>query len=104
MSDRLNAAELQRRIRPRPGGQGVAGSNPAVPTGRLRFSNMLCLMGTSRRANLLRNGPSKACAATSYQGTCQRQSQRSRLVKESEIAEPRAAACRIPSDGVSNRL
>jgi hypothetical protein len=40
MSDRLNAAELQRRLRPRPGGQGVAGSNPAVPTGRLRFSNI----------------------------------------------------------------
>jgi hypothetical protein len=60
-------------------------------------------MGASRRANLLRNGPLKACAVTSYQGICQRQSQRSRLVKGSEIAEPRAAAYRIPPDGVSNR-
>ena len=32
MCDRLNASELQRRLLPRSGGQGVAGSNPAVPT------------------------------------------------------------------------
>src|ERR1019366_5966052 len=31
-SDKLNATELQSRLLPRPGGQGVAGSNPAVPT------------------------------------------------------------------------
>jgi hypothetical protein len=29
---RLNASELRRRLLPRSGGQGVAGSNPAVPT------------------------------------------------------------------------
>src|SRR5262249_24372564 len=28
----LNASELRRRLLPRSGGQGVAGSNPAVPT------------------------------------------------------------------------
>jgi hypothetical protein len=28
----LNAAELPKRLLPCPGGQGVAGSNPAVPT------------------------------------------------------------------------
>src|ERR1022692_4977048 len=33
-----------------------------------------------------------------------RQSQRSRLVKGSEITEPRAAACRIPSDGNAAKL
>jgi hypothetical protein len=32
MCDRLNASELRRRLLPRSGGQGVAGSNPAVPT------------------------------------------------------------------------
>jgi hypothetical protein len=32
MCDRLNAFELRRRLLPRSGGQGVAGSNPAVPT------------------------------------------------------------------------
>jgi hypothetical protein len=37
MYARLNASELQIRLLPRSGGQGVAGSNPAVPTqvGRL---------------------------------------------------------------------
>jgi hypothetical protein len=30
--DRLDASELRRRLLPRSGGQGVAGSNPAVPT------------------------------------------------------------------------
>jgi hypothetical protein len=32
MCARLNASELRRRQLPRSGGQGVAGSNPAVPT------------------------------------------------------------------------
>ena len=32
MCARLNASELRRRLLPRSGGQGVAGSNPAVPT------------------------------------------------------------------------
>jgi hypothetical protein len=32
MHGRLNASELRRRLLPRSGGQGVAGSNPAVPT------------------------------------------------------------------------
>src|SRR6266516_1571595 len=34
VSGRLNPSELRRRLLPRPGGQGVAGSNPAVPTGQ----------------------------------------------------------------------
>jgi hypothetical protein len=34
MCARLNAPELQRRLLPRSGGQGVAGSNPAVPPQR----------------------------------------------------------------------
>jgi hypothetical protein len=33
MCDRPNAPELRRRLLPRSGGQGVAGSNPVVPTG-----------------------------------------------------------------------
>jgi hypothetical protein len=37
MSHRLNAAELQSRLPYRPGSQGVAGSNPAVPTGQTGF-------------------------------------------------------------------
>jgi hypothetical protein len=34
-------ADLHRCLNPCPGGQGVAGSNPAVPTGRQVFSNIL---------------------------------------------------------------
>jgi len=37
---RLNASELRIRLLPRSGGQGVADSNPAIPTGNRAFSNM----------------------------------------------------------------
>src|SRR5215471_13521810 len=41
------------------GGQGVAGSNPAVPTGNRVFSNMITYQKSQQRANLLRNGPAR---------------------------------------------
>ena len=41
MGGKLNAPEQRRRLLPRSGGQGVAGSNPAVPTGSDIFSNTL---------------------------------------------------------------
>ena len=40
-----------------PGGQGVAGSNPAVPTGNRVFSNIVTPLKSQQRANLLCNGP-----------------------------------------------
>jgi len=57
------------------GGQGVAGSNPAVPTGSDVFSNILPLTRAGKRAISWRNGPSRgarrSCATASYQGICQ---------------------------------
>ena len=44
------------------GGQGVAGSNPAVPTGSEIFSNTLLPHQSQQRAILLCNGPLEACA------------------------------------------
>ena len=41
MGGKLNAPEQRRRLLPRSGGQGVAGSNLAVPTGNDIFSNTL---------------------------------------------------------------
>ena len=44
LPNRLNASELRRRLPPRSGGQGVAGSNPAVPTGNRVFSNIFMVL------------------------------------------------------------
>ena len=43
--------DLRKHPVPRPGGQGVAGSNPAVPTGRYHLSNM-CLMAGEPKGEL----------------------------------------------------
>src|SRR5215813_13565487 len=52
MCDRLNAAELRRRLLPRSGGQGVAGSNPAVPTGNEVFSNIATPHKSQQKSHL----------------------------------------------------
>jgi hypothetical protein len=50
MPSRLNTSELLIRLLPRSGGQGVAGSNPAVPTQVRRLTRSsgptLCPIGT----------------------------------------------------------
>jgi hypothetical protein len=47
MCARLNAPELQRRLLPRSGSQGVAGSNPAVPTGQRLDPDLGSAQGTT---------------------------------------------------------
>jgi len=49
---RLRASEQRRRLLPRSGGQGVAGSNPAVPTGTEVVSNIVT-PHTSQQKSLL---------------------------------------------------
>jgi hypothetical protein len=56
------------------GGQGVAGLNPAVPTGSLVFSNVFILQESPQKSQSRCEWPLKACtrlwATTSCQGIC----------------------------------
>jgi hypothetical protein len=89
----LNASELRRRLLPRSGGQGAAGSNPAVPTSSQAFPNILTQHQTQQKSHPLPNSPPKntrrPCAQASYQDIYpNRQRQRSQPAKGSNIAEP----------------
>ena len=73
--NRLNASELRRRLLPRSGGQGVAGSNPAVPTGSRVFSNIFTARQSQQKSHLHAKWPFQrraliACHA-SHQGIYQ---------------------------------
>jgi hypothetical protein len=75
-----------------PGGQGVAGSNPAVPTGNRLFSNILPLGKSQQKSQLVvqrplhrpaprvRRRPTRTCAKTAEQA--------SSPVKAPKITEP----------------
>jgi hypothetical protein len=75
------------------GGQGVAGSNPAVPTGSQTFSNILTPHQSQQKSHSPPKRPSQKHASAMSQGVPpahlpNRPSQRSRPVKGSNIAEP----------------
>ena len=86
----------------RPGGQGVAGSNPAVPTGSDIFSNALLLHQSqqkshsfvkwpcSRRAAHVSGRPTRAFAKPAEPGKPP--------VKESKIAEPPRICTAVPDN------
>ena len=76
-----------------PGGQGVAGSNPAVPTGNRVFSNIFAPHQSHQKSHSPSKRPSQRRAPIMFPGVLpahlsSRQVQGSRPVKGSNIAEP----------------
>jgi hypothetical protein len=104
---RRSVLEQHRRLLPRSGGQGVAGSNPAVPTGSQIFSNVFmpyrepAKEPISLRNDLLRPCADRVprCPTRAFATTAEL---RSRLVKGSKIAEPLPEQPRSP--GATRRL
>ena len=107
--DRLSARLSQTGLDPLsvPGGQGVAGSNPAVPTGSRIFSNVfMSYREPAKEPISLRNDLLRPCAdrvprcpTRAFATTAEL---RSRLVKGSKIAEPLPEQPRSP--GATRRL
>ena len=75
------------------GGQGVAGSNPAVPTGSQPFSNIFLLRKSQQKSQLVAQRPSLRRAPTGCHGALTghvpaRQSRPRPTVKEPKITKP----------------
>src|SRR5215471_12425824 len=84
------------------GGQGVAGSNPAVPTGSRVFSNIFTLHQSQQKSHLLAKWPRSSRAPIVCHGVplghlLLQQSRRSRPVKGSKITEPPRTSTATPA-------
>jgi hypothetical protein len=82
MCGRLNVSELRRRLLPRPGGQGVAGSNPAVPTDSRAFSKSYVSQEPTKEPS---------CCAMALLETCADRVPRCPARACANTAEPRSA-------------
>ena len=83
------------------GGQGVAGSNPAVPTGNQTFSNIITPHKSQQKSQLVVQRPFQRRVPIGCYGLLPghfpiRQSQREPTVKGSKIAEPPLGSARRP--------
>src|SRR5262249_41337028 len=91
--DRHSPADRSKRLDPCPGGQGVAGSNPAVPAGSLTFSNIFLPSPEPANSHLPREMALPEAAPNVCHGVLpghlpRRQSQESRSVKGPKTTEP----------------
>jgi len=84
------------------GGQGVAGSNPAVPTDNRVFSNIVMIHKTQQKSHLLVKRPFQRRAPIVRHSVLpghlpRRQSRASRPVKGSKITEPPRTCTAAPA-------
>jgi hypothetical protein len=84
-----NAFDVQERLTHRPGGQGVAGSNPTVPTGSLGFSNLFLSQESPQEG--------RSSCETPPKGTQPRPRRTTRAIVDTE--EPATSA----SEGIKDR-
>src|SRR5215469_15181992 len=100
---KLNAPEQRRRLLPRSGGQGVAGSNLAVPTGNDIFSNTLLPHQSQQKSHSFVKWPFYGRAdrvpRLPYGHVPTRQSRPRPTAKKSKITQPPHIRTANPANG-----